>query len=242
MLQMVPLALTVNALAALIGYWAATVSGSGAVCGALIGILIVVTTGWSGWALLVATFASAVITSRIGLRRKSLLGIAQEHGGRRGAGNAVANTGVAAIAALFGASTEWRDVALVAFVAALAAGGSDTVASEIGKARGGRTWLVTTGRAVPPGTPGAISLEGSFAGFLGALALGILAITLGIVPFGTLIPIIAGVVAGSLAESLLAATFEPRGIITNDALNFLNTAIAAVVASLLVYNAALQTG
>ena len=53
--------------------------------------------------LLLATFALAVVTSRLGLRRKTLLGIAEERGGRRGAGNAIANTGVAAAAAVLGA-------------------------------------------------------------------------------------------------------------------------------------------
>ena len=33
----------------------------------------------------------------MGLQRKTLLGIAEERGGRRGAGNAIANTGVAAV-------------------------------------------------------------------------------------------------------------------------------------------------
>ena len=61
---------------------------------------------------------------------------------------------------------------MVGFVAALTAGGSDTVASEIGKAFGRHTWMVHTSRAVPPGTPGAISLEGTAAGLVGALALG----------------------------------------------------------------------
>ena len=107
--------------------------------GALIGIAITVTTGWPGWTLLLATFLAASISSRLGLRRKTLLGIAEERGGRRGAGNAIANTGLATVAALLAVSTLHRDLALLAFVTALAAGGSDTIASEIGKAWGRRT-------------------------------------------------------------------------------------------------------
>ena len=59
----------------------------------------------------------------------------------------------------------------LALVAALTAGGSDTVASEIGKAWGRSTFLVTTFRRVTPGTPGAMSLEGTAAGLLAAFAL-----------------------------------------------------------------------
>jgi uncharacterized membrane protein len=43
-----------------------------------------------------------------------------------------------------------------------------------------------------------------------------------------------GATIGPLAESALAATFESHGILNNDLLNFLNTAIAAWTAVLLV--------
>ena len=55
--------------------------------------------------LLLVTFLAASATSRLGLRRKTLLGIAEERGGRRGAGNAIANTGIAAVAALLAVAT-----------------------------------------------------------------------------------------------------------------------------------------
>ena len=127
------------------------------------------------------------MTSRLGLRRKTLLGIAEERGGRRGAGNAFANTGVAAIAAVLSALTYATGPALAAFVAALAAGGSDTAASEIGKAWGRRTYLVPTFRRVPPGTSGAVSLEGTAAGLIGAFALGGLGVAFGLIPSGALL-------------------------------------------------------
>ena len=122
--------------------------------------------------LLIATFLAASVTSRLGLRRKTLLGIAEDRGGRRGAGNAIANTGLAALAALL-ARHDARDRRCADRVRrALTAGGSDTVASEVGKAFGRRTYMVHTLAAVPPGTPGAISLEGTAAGLVGACALG----------------------------------------------------------------------
>jgi uncharacterized protein (TIGR00297 family) len=226
----VPVALLVNALVAAAGHRANTVTLSGAVTGALLGTVIAVCAGWSGWALLLATFACAVISSRLGLRRKLALGIAEGRGGRRGPGNAIANTGVAAIAALFVVLGYAPETAALAFVAALAAGGSDTVASEIGKAWGRRTYLVTSARAVPPGTPGAMSLEGTLAGLAGAALLGGLAVAFHLIDFQALTPVIVGASAGALAESAMGATLEPRGLVNNDVLNFLNTSIAAGVA------------
>src|SRR5574338_787870 len=81
-----PLAAAGNAVVAWAGYRARTVTVQGAVTGALIGTVIAVTVGWHGWGLLMTTFLAAAVTSRMGLRRKMLLGIAEERGGRRGPG------------------------------------------------------------------------------------------------------------------------------------------------------------
>jgi uncharacterized protein (TIGR00297 family) len=229
-----PLALAANAAVAWIGYRVRTVSTSGAIGGAIIGTIIFASTGWRGWVLLLITFVAATAASQLGLKRKTLLGIAEQRGGRRGAGNAVANTGVAACAALLAALTYAREPALIAFVAALAAGGSDTIASEIGKAWGRNTFLFPRFRPVAPGTSGAVSLEGTAAGIVGALALSAAGAALGVVPSSAILPVVAAATAGSFAESALAATLEGPGILNNDLLNFLNTFIAAFLAILII--------
>ena len=228
--DVLPMALSLNALVAAAGYFARTVSVSGALAGTAIGTTIYVAAGWQGWVLLLATFAAAAITSRIGWGRKASLGIEESGGGRRGAPNAVANTGVAAIAAIVSAVSYGHDWARVAFAAALAAGGSDTVASEIGKAFGRRPFLVTTRKRVPPGTPGAMSAPGTIAGLAAATALGSLAAVLEIVTWSAILPVVVGATAGALLESVLGATLEPQGVVNNDVLNFINTAVAAYVA------------
>jgi uncharacterized protein (TIGR00297 family) len=228
-------ALAVNVVVAGIGWRARTVSPGGAIGGAAIGTLVVIGAGWPGWALLVATFVAATAASRAGIERKTLLGIAEERGGRRGAGNAVANTGIAAIAALLAVLTTCREAALIAFAAALTAGGSDTVASEIGKAFGRGTFLVPSFRLVAPGTPGAISREGTAAGLAAAGGLAALAGALALIPMAAVLPIVAGATLGAFVESALGATLEAPGIVNNDVLNFLNTAIAAAAAPVLWY-------
>lgn len=227
-------AIAVNVVLAAAGYALRTVTISGAVSGAVIGSVILLTAGWGGWALLLLTFAAAVMSSRLGLRRKMRLGIAEARAGRRGAGSAIANTGVAAAAGVMAVTTYAHDPALVAFAAALAAGGSDTVASEIGKAFGRRTLLVTTLRQVPAGTAGGLSIAGSAAGVLAAAGLGAAAAGAGVIGWGALLPVVAAATAGSLVESVLGATLEAPGILNNDALNFLNTATAALLAVMLI--------
>lgn len=219
-----------NVVVALAGYAAATVTLAGMIAGAVLGTAIFLFTGPAGWALLLLCFAVAVVTSRMGLARKRALGIAEERGGRRGAGNAIANTGVAAIAATMSALTYAEADARLAFVAALVAGASDTVASEIGKAWGQRTFLVTTARRVPPGTSGAMSLEGTAAGVVSAALLGGAACGLGIIAWEMLLYVVAAATAGALVESALGATLEHRGVLNNDVLNFINTGVAVFVA------------
>jgi uncharacterized protein (TIGR00297 family) len=227
------MALAANAVIAIAGHRARTVSLSGSIVGAIIGTIIYASLGWRGWLLLLLTFVAASVSSRLGLRRKMLLGIAEERGGKRGAGNAIANTGVAAICALLMQVTPFGDAARLAFVAALAAAGSDTIASEIGKAWGRRTWSITSLGQVPPGTSGAMSVEGTVAGAVGALGLAMAAAVLDLTPGRAVVFIAIAASIGSLLESWLGATLEGPGILNNDMLNFINTATAGVVAILI---------
>ena len=224
-----PWAIGVNAVAAWLGYRARTVSRSGMIAGAIVGIVIYVGGGAAAWVLLFATFLAAATTSRLGLERKTLLGIAEERGGRRGAGNALANCGAATLAAIAAVTTPHPQAALLALVAALAAGGSDTVASEIGKAWGRSTFLVTTFGRVKAGTPGAMSLEGTAAGVLAGFVLAEVGAIAGLIAHDAIVAVVAAATAGALVESALGATLERPGILNNDMLNFINTAVAAVV-------------
>jgi uncharacterized protein (TIGR00297 family) len=198
--------------------------------GALVGVIIYACGGAAAWIFLFLTFFLATAASRLGLTRKMTLGIAEERGGRRGAGNAFANCGVAAVAAIAAVWTPFPGAALVALVAALTAGGSDTVASEVGKAWGRSTFLVTSLRRVSAGTPGAMSLEGTAAGLVAALGLAVAAVALGLAPSTSVVVIVAAATVGALVESALGATLERPGILNNDMLNFINTAVAAATA------------
>jgi uncharacterized protein (TIGR00297 family) len=225
-----PWAIAVNGVVSWLGYRARTVSRSGTIVGALIGIVIYAAGGWRAWVMLFATFLAAAVASRLGMKHKVLLGIEEEREGRRGGGNAFANCGIAVFAAVAAVTTPHPAAAWLAFVAALTAGGSDTVASEIGKAWGSATFLVTSFGRVKPGTPGAMSLEGTTAGVVSAFALALVAVSLGQIAATMIFAVVAGATAGALAESVLAATLEGPGILNNDMLNFINTAVAAVVA------------
>jgi uncharacterized protein (TIGR00297 family) len=220
----------VNLPIATLGWRAGSVTLPGAVVGAAIGIAVFAFAGWTGWVLLFSSFLAATVSTRLGLKRKAVLGIAEARGGRRGPGNAIANTGLAAFAAVIAALSPHRDGALLVMVTALVAGASDTVASEIGKAWGTRTYLFPTFARVRPGTSGAVSLEGTGAGLVAALALSALALSLGLIKGNGLWYATVGATVGSFIESSLGATLESSGTLDNHTLNFVNTALSAVCA------------
>jgi len=225
--------LGLNAAVAALGWAARTVTRAGAVTGMIIGALMIIGTGLAGWLVLIVTFVVVSLTTRLGHARKTQAGIAEDRGGRRGPGNAIANTGVAAWAALVATGLADPTLAHVAAVAALVTAGSDTIASEVGKAYGRTTWLITTWRRVPPGTTGALSVEGTAAGMVGAVGLAGVGALLGIVPMAA-VPIVAmAAVIASMMEGVIGATIEARGMLTNDAVNFVNSAIGAGLAMLL---------
>jgi uncharacterized protein (TIGR00297 family) len=214
---------------------AAYATGGVGVAGALVGILLG-TTIWAfagpwAFALLFAFFVLGTAATKLGYAKKAAAGIAQEKGGRRGPGNALSKTSVPALAALFAATTEHSLLFLLALAGAFATAAFDTVSSEIGKAFGRRTYLITTLRSVPRGTDGAVSLEGTLAGVGAALAVGALGYAGALYPAAGVAIVVAAAFVATTLESLVGATLEKRGLLDNDAVNFLASLAGALVAA-----------
>ena len=225
--------LALNAGVAVLGWIARTVTVSGAVTGFFIGSIVIIGAGLGGWLVLIATFVAASLATRVGHARKQRSGIAEDRGGRRGPGNAMANTGLAAWAAFVSAGSTDVSFPQLALVAALVTAGSDTVASEVGKAYGRTTWLLTSFTKVPPGTTGAISLEGTLAGVAAAALLALIGAVMELIPMSAVLLVTSVATVASIFEGVIGATLEARGMLTNDAVNFVNSAIGAGLALLI---------
>ncbi len=198
----------------------------------LLGVIIWLAFGWRGYATVLFYFFVGSAVTKIGMAEKEALGIAEARGGIRGPGNVWGSALTGALCGLLAiAFPVWQELLALGFVASLSTKLSDTTATEIGKAYGERTFLITTLSPVPRGTEGAISLEGTLAGVLGSLALAAVAYAIGLVSLtGVVVCAIAAFIATTV-ESLIGATVEDQlGWLTHDLVNIINTTIGAIVA------------
>lgn len=122
---------------------------------------------------------------------------------------------------------------VLGYVASLATKLSDTFASEIGKAYGKTTFLITTLERVEPGTEGAVSLEGTAASVVGGFLLTFYGLAVGLISTPAVPISIAAAFVATNIESWLGATLQGKDSlkwITNEVINFLNTLIGAILA------------
>jgi uncharacterized protein (TIGR00297 family) len=220
----------VGAALALLVWRARAATGGGALTGGLLmGCFCLTTPGWhsSAWALL-TMLALTLTATRIGRARKQQLGTAESKHGRAAA-QVAANLGVAALAGTL-IYVDGQILALTVLLAALAEAGADTLASELGQALYATPRLITTLKPVPPGTDGGITFPGTALGSVGALAIASVGVAATSLPSQVIWIATGAGVAGLLFDSLLGATLERAGRLNNDAVNFLSTIFAAVVA------------
>ena len=204
----------------------------------LLGVLIWGILGWQGYTVVMFYFLVGSAVTRIGIAQKEAAGIAEKRSGARGPENVWGSALVATFCALgiaLNQSSEFNllptPVLLLAYVASFSTKLSDTTASEVGKAYGKRTFLITTLKPVTPGTEGAVSLEGTLAGLLASAVIAVVGWTVGLISIlGILYCIIAAFIATNL-ESLIGATLQEKfDFLTNEVVNIINTFFGAVIA------------
>jgi uncharacterized protein (TIGR00297 family) len=224
------LAVVINLAFALVARAARSVSRSGAALGFVLGVLVYLGWGWKSFLVLLAMVLLGSLATRLGYARKAARGVAERAGGARSWREALANLSPGAFFAVLVITTHHQSAFLIAFVAAFAEAAGDTVASEIGQWLSPRAYLITTGQAVPAGENGGISLAGTAAGFCASLLVVMLALTLGLTGAGGAAIALTAAVAGNLLDSLLGATLEHRGLVTNGVVNFGATSFAGALA------------
>lgn len=226
------MAAAVTLFFAILGYLLRGVTFSGAVAGAIVSFALYGGAGPGAFTVLVMVFAVTWLATRLGYRRKLTLGTAEKEEGRT-ALQVLANLAVAgACAAAYGLFAH-KDALLLATAAALCEAVADTVSSELGQVASDTARLITNWQEVAAGTDGGVTWAGTLAGALASALIAAASLAVGLIsPRGVVIAAAAGT-AGMLVDSYMGALLERRGVLNNDAVNFLGTVTAAALAFLL---------
>ncbi|MEH2243615.1 DUF92 domain-containing protein [Nostoc sp.] len=229
-------------------------------------ILIWVTLGWQGYAVVMFYFLVGSGVTRIGMAQKEAEGIAEKRSGARGPENVwgsaltgalcalgvgIINSGFIVPSSQFlvpntsayfdfaqyqSLSTSPQSLLLLGYVASFSTKLADTTASEVGKAYGKSTFLITTLQPVPRGTEGAVSLEGTLAGIVASVAIAFVGWGVGLIDLlGVAWCVLAAFIATNV-ESVIGATLQSKYTwLTNEVVNIFNTLIGAIAAVLLAW-------
>jgi uncharacterized protein (TIGR00297 family) len=204
------------------------------ITGAFVAVILYKGAGFAGVILMAVFFMLGTLATSHQLHKKRKLGLAESNKGRRNAFQVLANAGVATIAALAAVVfPSWSAMMLLLVAASFSSATADTLSSELGNVYGRSFYNVTTFRKDKGGLDGVISLEGTLWGVGGSMIIGMV-YCIFTNSFHHFWIIVAAGTIGNLADSIIGSALERKGRIKNNAVNFLNTLIAAVIA-LLIY-------
>jgi len=221
-------------IAATLSFTTRKLTLAGAATGALVGLLIYKGAGYPGLIMLTVFFIAGSWATGHHFNKKTELGTAERHKGRRTAGQVLANGGMAA---LLGAWAWYNpghsSIAAIMIAGSFAAATADTLSSELGTVYGRRFFNILTFKTDQRGLNGVVSLEGTLIGLVGAALIAIVYTF----NFGwglSFCWIILAGFTGNVVDSVLGALLERKGLIGNNMVNFLNTLTGAGVCYLLV--------
>jgi len=200
----------------------------GGLTGGVIAWLLFLGSGLIGLSLLFVFFVVGSAASHWKKKEKAKLGLAQENEGRRSVRHAISNGGVGGLCGLVGwFYPEYQPITQIMLAASLASATADTLSSEMGNVYGRHFVNILTFKADKRGLDGVVSLEGTLFGALGAVITGLVFGLSQQMPMLILWVALAGIL-GNLIDSVLGASLQRKGYMSNDTVNFANTLFGAI--------------
>lgn len=185
-----------------------SLTGGGAIAALAVGT-ICIAAGWAWGLLLIAFFVASTGLSRWRASAKARRTEAiVEKGGERDAVQVLSNGGIFAACAAMSLIAPWEGWVVLG-AGAIAAATADTWGTEIGALSASPTRSVLTGRPVPPGTSGGVTVLGTAASVAGAAFIAMAAWLVGW-PEAAVAGAVVGGIAGSTADSLAGASLQAR--------------------------------
>lgn len=228
----IPAIVLVSAAVTAAIYFRKLTPGAG-LTGGLVAILIYMGAGYAGLALLATFFllATGATAWRRDEKHNPFSGV--KHQEKRRAGQVLANGGAAAVVGLWMAlSHRHSGVGLLMIASSLSSATADTLSSELGVVYGRKFINIITWGPDTAGLDGVVSLEGLLTGFFGSCVVAIVYAMGSSWGPGVLAVVFAGTI-GNLVDSVLGATLERQGKLTNNMVNLINTVVAAIIGGIL---------
>jgi uncharacterized protein (TIGR00297 family) len=241
-----------------LAYWERVLDLWGTILAFFIGAIIGIFGGILWLVLLLFFLITSFVATRYKYSIKTERGVQEGKKGERHFKNVLANGFIPAFIALISYEDfhfiEHKWMAEVAFISAIAVAAADTVASELG-VFSDKTYLITNPKKrVKPGTSGGISVLGEFWALMASTYTAVFAwVVLFFIPFSffsttdgflnfprpsnsyalVVIPLIIGFV-GCQIDSVLGATLEHKGWLTNDGVNITATSLGGLLAWMMI--------
>ena len=237
------ISLSLCVLLGLFTYLRGVLDLKGSILAILLGMLLI---GYSDflWFLLMLFFLLVSYWVTIfKYRRKKEMGISQGKVGERGVRNVVANGIIPLIIALFSSPLDEVSEGLsgILFLVAISIAASDSFGSEIGVLSGKPRLITDPRRIVEPGVDGGVTLLGNLAALMGGVLMagaGYMLVTDRLITSGphmleaSVFVVILTVGMGWIGcqiDSLLGATLQSRGLISNNMVNFITILLGVVI-------------
>ncbi|SFM27533.1 TIGR00297 family protein [Methanolobus profundi] len=203
---------------------------------ALLGVLIIVFSELFWFILLLTFFILGGGFTKYKYRYKESIGLAQSKGGVRSYENVFSNsTAALVLAVLYGIYPQHAELIIFAYLGTVATATGDTLASEVGTTAHAQPIMITTLKPTKAGVDGAVTVLGEIAALLGAMIIGVLPVLFGKVDDAFLVIAIttAGGFLGTNVDSILGATLQKKGVLTNSGVNFVATFAGAIISGIL---------
>lgn len=217
------------ALASLVAIVSRKIDLTGGVVGGITASLLFASSCLFGILLIGSFFIIGTLASLYKIHYKSELNLAEANQSRRGWKNVVSNSGIAALVALldifFPTFLPAEFLIAVCFATAL----SDTLSSEMGNVTGRYYFNILSFESGKRGVDGVVSWEGFGWGLVGSGIIGTIYWGFHSSLYDSIILVLIGF-SGNLLDSILGATLQRKGYLSNHGVNFTSTTAATMVA------------
>ena len=195
----------------------------------LLGVVIIISSNVWWFFILLTFFLLGGLFTRYKYEYKLAHGIAEARGGVRGYKNVFSNSLAALSLAMMYKISAFDPFIMAAFLGSIATATGDTLASEIGQTYKGDPIMITTLKKVDPGTDGGISGLGELAALFGAGVIALLSLMIIKDDLNLVFAVLAGGLIGTNIDSVLGATFQQKGYLSNNGVNLVATTIGATI-------------